>query len=236
MTPESVATGRGDRPTKTGSPQGIAPRASPRGRRRERLQRTPGGRPQAYNPAMNPPLDYTALNALLARLGYGGDASAFHGSLCGALSRQRPEEVDPLALFDDEDLAPDLAARADLQRLRDDTIASLTDLQSAFMPMLPSDEASLAERARALGGWCEGFLYGMAGRIKLDLRACSDEVREIVKDFSQFTRAALDPSVDDEVEEDAYAELVEYIRVGAQLVYMELHPRNGATSDSPTIH
>lgn len=181
-------------------------------------------------------LDYPALNDILQRLGYGDDAAAFHGSLCGALCRQKPEEVDPLALFDDEDLRPDVATRKDLERLRDETLATLTDLQSAFMPVLPDDEAPLSQRARALGGWCEGFLYGLAGRIKLNLRECSEEVREIVKDFTQFTRNALDTGGEDEVEEEAYAELVEYIRVGAQLVYMELHPRSGATSDSPTIH
>lgn len=181
-------------------------------------------------------LDYPALGDLLSRLGYGDDASAFHGSLCGALCRQRPEEVDPVALFDDAELSPNAAAIKDLRQLRDETIATLTDLQSAFMPVLPGDDASLSDRARALGGWCEGFLYGLAGRIKLNLRDCSEEVREIVKDFTQFTRSSLDTGGDDEVEEEAYAELVEYIRVGAQLVYMELHPRNGATSDSPTIH
>lgn len=181
-------------------------------------------------------LDYPALNALLARLGYADDAAAFHGSLCGALCRQKPDEVDPVLLFDDEELKPEVDTLAELRQLRDDAVAALTDLQSAFMPVLPDDAAPLSERAKALGGWCEGFLYGLAGRIKLNLRECSEEVREIVKDFTQFTRTSLDAGGDDEVEEEAYTELVEYIRVGAQLVYMEMHPRSGATSDSPTIH
>ena len=181
-------------------------------------------------------LDYHALTALLARTGYGDDAAAFHGSLCGALCRQKPEDVDPVKLLDEDDAAPDVQAQVELRTLRDEAIAALTDLQSAFMPVLPDDNSLLAERARALGAWCEGFLYGLAGRIKLNLRECSEEVREIVKDFTQFTRTSLDAGGDDEVEEEAYAELVEYIRVGAQLVYMELHPRSGATSDSPTIH
>ena len=43
-------------------------------------------------------------------------------------------------------------------------------------------------------------------------------------------------SEDLEVEEDAYAELVEYIRVGAQLIYMELHPRMNAVASSKTMH
>jgi uncharacterized protein YgfB (UPF0149 family) len=180
---------------------------------------------------------YSDLAAALSRLGYRDDAAAFHGALCGALCRQKPEEVDPVALLDDDEIRPDAQALADLRRLCEQTVSALADMQTGFMPLLPEDEVGLGERARSLGAWCEGFLYGLAGRIKLDLRSCTDEVREIVKDFTQFTRASLDAGDDLEVEEGAYAELVEYIRVGAQLVYMELHPRPlAAAAQSKTLH
>ncbi len=181
-------------------------------------------------------IDYPALVALMARVGYDDEAAAFHGSLCGALCRQKPDEVDPVALLDEPETSPDADDRQALLDLRDQTVGALTDLQSAFAPLLPDDDLSLADRATALGAWCEGFLYGIAGRIKLNLRDCSEEVREIVKDFTEFTRSSLDSGDDDEGEENAYAELVEYIRVGAQLVFMELHPRHGAPGASPTIH
>jgi uncharacterized protein len=186
---------------------------------------------------MSSMLHYADLTGLLARLGYRDDASAYHGAVCGALCRQKPEEVDTVALLDEEDAAPDAQAQAELRQLCDEASFALADMQTGFTPLLPADEVNLAERARALGAWCEGFLYGLAGRIKLDLRECSDEVREIVKDFTQFTRASLDAGDDLEVEEGAYAELVEYIRVGAQLVYMELHPRPlAASAPSKTLH
>ncbi|MCK9193121.1 MAG: UPF0149 family protein [Nevskia sp.] len=185
---------------------------------------------------MTKTFDYPTLTALLLRIGYDDDAASYHGSLCGALCRQKPEDVDPVQLLDEELETPDALSIRELQAFRDETIASLTDLQSAFMPLLPDDEILLADRARALGAWCEGFLYGLAGQIKLNLRDCSEEVREIVKDFTQFTRASLDTGDNDDVEEDAYIELVEYIRVGAQLIYMELHPRTGATNNSKTMH
>ncbi len=180
---------------------------------------------------------YSELATLLSSLGYRDDAAAFHGALCGALCRQKPDEIDPVALLDDEDIQPDQQTRAELWRLCEQTVLALADMQTGFMPLLPEDEVGLGDRARSLGAWCEGFLYGLAGRIKLDLRQCTDEVREIVKDFTQFTRASLDAGDDLEVEEGAYAELVEYIRVGAQLVYMELHPRPpAAAAQSKTLH
>lgn len=185
---------------------------------------------------MTSPYSYEALDALMKQVGYDDEPASYHGSLCGALCRQKQDEVDPVALLDDSEYVPNALDREQLLQMRDHTIAALTDLHSAFMPLLPDDDQPLAERASALGAWCEGFLYGLAGRIKLELRECSEEVREIVKDFTEFTRSSLDSGDDDEGEENAYAELVEYIRVGAQLVFMELHPRLGAPGASPTIH
>ncbi len=186
---------------------------------------------------MSSKLHYDELATILSNLGYADDASSFHGAVCGSLCRQKPEDVDPVALLDDEEIRPGPDVRAELRQVCEQASQDLADMQTGFNPLLPTEEVALGERARALGAWCEGFLYGLAGRIKLDLRQCSDEVREIVKDFTQFTRASLDAGDDLEVEEGAYAELVEYIRVGAQLVYMELHPRPlAAAAPSKTLH
>ncbi len=65
----------------------------------------------------------------------------------------------------------------------------------------------------------------MASRPGLDLNRLTDEGREIVRDFTQFTHAVVGDEDDANLEETAYAELVEYVRVGAQLLFMELHPR-----------
>ena len=175
---------------------------------------------------------------MLGRLGYSDDPSALHGAVCGALCRLQPDDIDPVSLLDDNDAPPDERGRAALMRLIDEALSSLCNVDVGFMLLLPDDDdVGLGERARALAAWCEGFLYGLAGQAKLDLKACSEEVREIVRDFSQFTRAGLGEGDDVEVEEGAYAELVEYVRVGAQLVFMELRPRdNGSDSDTPTIH
>lgn len=185
---------------------------------------------------MNEPLSFDEIAAVLSQVGYDDHPAAYHGSLCGAVCRQKAEEVDPALLLDDAATTPNAAQMQILLRLRDEMLAALTDLQSAFTPMLPDDEATLAERTEALGAWCEGFLFGIAGRIQLNLRECSEEVREIIKDFTEFTRGSLDSGESDETEENAYVELVEYVRVGAQLIFMELHPRHGAPGASPTIH
>jgi uncharacterized protein YgfB (UPF0149 family) len=182
---------------------------------------------------MSNSLHYAEVAAVLAELGCDDEPAAFHGALC----RQKPEQVDPALLLGDSTLPVDSAGRAELLKLREATAGALTDLHAGFYPLLPEDTVELAERALSLGAWCQGFLYGLAGRIKLELRECSEEVREIVRDFTDFTRATLEAGDDLEVEETAYAELVEYLRVGTQLVYMELHPRpHAAGTLSSTLH
>jgi uncharacterized protein len=105
-----------------------------------------------------------------------------------------------------------------------------------FAPLLPDDETGLPARVRALSAWCEGFLFGLSSGAPLNMKQCSPEMKEIVRDFTEFTHAGLGDEEDAEVEETAYAELVEYIRVGAQLIYMELHQRLPDAARASTVH
>jgi uncharacterized protein len=188
---------------------------------------------------MTEPIDYDALNAALQRLGYVDEAAEYHGALCGALCVHEAQDIDLLRLIDP---SPDAAAAAGetrqvLERLRAETLDALSDEDMRFQPLLPDDEAALVPRVNALVEWCQGFLYGLASRPNLDLERCSTDVREVVRDFSELMHASVGDETDTNIEEAAYAELVEYVRVGAQLVFMELHPRPTLDpSDSQQIH
>jgi uncharacterized protein YgfB (UPF0149 family) len=72
--------------------------------------------------------------------------------------------------------------------------------------------------------WCTGFLYGLGTGQISDLDALNGDVGEIVRDFTEISRATGDDADADESNEQAYAELVEFIRVGAQVVFEELLP------------
>lgn len=179
---------------------------------------------------------HQALGALLQRAGFDQDASEYHGALCGALCVRMPADIDPLQLLERVGGEPSVPeTRSPLLSLRDATLRELADPDSGIRLLLPEDDLPLAQRARALGQWCEGFLLGLASRGGLNLRQASPEVREVVEDLTQFTRAEFDEGDNAEVEEEAYAELVEYVRVGLQLVFMELAPRQPAANDQ-TIH
>ncbi|MES0872472.1 UPF0149 family protein [Sinimarinibacterium thermocellulolyticum] len=168
-------------------------------------------------------VNYEALADALATLGDADAAAEYHGALCGALCVSEPEQIDLLHLIESDRALP-ASARPLLEQLRAETFAALIDEGMSFQPLLPDDSVALVPRTAALASWCSGFLFGLASR-RLDLSRCSQETREIVGDLTELTRAAVGDEVDVNIEEGAYAELVEYVRVGAQLVFMEMHPR-----------
>jgi uncharacterized protein len=189
-------------------------------------------------PRMSDPLRYDELAEALSRLGYASEAAGYHGALCGALCVKPAEEVDPLALGDAPlKVAGDgtQAAQA-LHALRGQSAAAFGGVEMSFAPLLPDDDTGLPARVRALSAWCEGFLFGLSSGAPLNMKQCSPEMKEIVRDFTEFTHAGLGDEEDAEVEETAYAELVEYIRVGAQLIYMELHQRLPDAARASTVH
>jgi len=97
-----------------------------------------------------------------------------------------------------------------------------------------SDSASM--RAAALAHWCEGFLHGLVSvdhGAALKERLAKEPLADIIKDMLQLTRAAVDDASDDETNETAYAEIVEYVRVAAQLTYEELAEFRGAPGGGP---
>lgn len=185
---------------------------------------------------MTDSVQYQTLDDALRRLGYPQDAAEYHGALSGALCVRPADEVDVLNLFEPEaDAAPPPAdAEAMLAEVRDDLDAQLMDEGMSFAPLLPTDDIELPTRVAALISWCEGFLYGIASQGVIDFQACSEEAREAIGDIADFTRASLDAGDDAEHEEQAYTELVEYLRVAAQMLFLEL--RGGSPAPAPTVH
>jgi uncharacterized protein YgfB (UPF0149 family) len=91
-----------------------------------------------------------------------------------------------------------------------------------FQPLLPDDEEPLAVRGEALGAWCQGFLYGFGAAGTANRSALPESVSEFLADLARISQAGDVGSEAEEAEEAAYAELVEFLRAGVQLVYDEL--------------
>lgn len=161
----------------------------------------------------------------LATAGSLADAAEAHGSLCGALCSMSPYKMQDWV----NEILPDGAAVSDesaamIERVFAATATSFGEQGMEFEPLLPDDESPLNGRANALALWCTGFLYGLGTGHISDLEALNGDVGEIVRDFTEISRATGDDAEADESNEQAYAELVEFIRVAAQVVFEELLP------------
>jgi uncharacterized protein len=166
--------------------------------------------------------DYNEIQQLLTNERSLADAAEAHGTLAGCLcgaSSYRFE--DWLREILPEGRAEPAAAET-LRALYAATLDALEQPDMGFELLLPSDARSIEARTAALAEWCQGFLYGLgSGRIT-DASGLPGEVGEIVRDFGEITRAGVDASESEESNESAYAELVEFVRVGAQLLFEEL--------------
>jgi uncharacterized protein YgfB (UPF0149 family) len=174
-------------------------------------------------------IDHDQLEAALRRCGSTWDSSQAHGLLCGRLAVLGTDGAMMWLEQVLEGLSPDDALRAEcesmLETLFQTTWKQLAERQSELDLLLPDDEEDVAVRAEALGHWCEGFLHGVvSGKYpeKLKSRLAEEPVSSLIKDMLEITRAAFGEDDDDETNEQAYTELVEYVRVGVQLIYEEL--------------
>ena len=157
-------------------------------------------------------------------------AAEGHGCLCGALCSSPDYTLERwleelVAIDDDgddnpEELPPDDALRL----LFADTHRALRGAEMEFEPLLPDDDEALERRATALAQWCQGFLYGFGTGKPMRDEDLRGQVSEILRDVSHIAAAAVDVGAAGEEEEEAYAEVVEYVRVGVQLIHDELAP------------
>ena len=169
------------------------------------------------------------MESALQRCGASWDAAQSHGLLAGLLlvggDAAGPEWMQRVLA----DTDPANALRADCERMLGEllveTCQQLTERQSEFAPLLPDDGDPMERRATALAHWSEGFLHGLVSTDAGDAvrkRLAEEPLADIIRDLLQITRAASDDAADDEINESAYVELVEYLRVTTQLAYEEL--------------
>jgi uncharacterized protein YgfB (UPF0149 family) len=157
-------------------------------------------------------LHYAELQKTLANSRALTDAPEAHGTLAGALCA-----AEDYAL---EDWLVELYADG---RTDPDAHAALFAIFEATRAALASDQP-LAARTTALGQWCQGFLYGLGSSRIPDPEALPEQIGEIVRDLSAITQVAVDEGESEETNESSYTELVEFVRVGAQLLFDELQP------------
>src|SRR5690606_5948940 len=120
-----------------------------------------------------------------------------------------------------------------LARLYQQSLAALNDPSFAFKPLLPADDAPLAERVEAIAQWTQGFLDGLADSGLSGETLFSDDAANALGDIAAIAQAGFDGEAQNDDEVD-FAELEEYLRVAAILIFSELASPDDIGSATPT--
>ncbi len=190
-------------------------------------------------------LDYPSLNSALQRIAVDISPAELHGQLCGLLC-SRPdldlqqwltESVPELISARQQGDALAAEAAGLLEQLFLDTDADIQDRDLGFQLFLSDDSVDLNQRLIELAEWCTGFLLGLAmGGIK-EYKGLPGDIPELMEDLVEISRAGSYELQDEDEDENAYVELLEYVRMGVMLIRMELHHLHAGSDDGKvSIH
>jgi uncharacterized protein len=185
---------------------------------------------------MHSPVDFDDVARALSAGASAVHPSEAHGCLCGALCLRpdysRADWLDEIL----PEGGPVTGGGDPLTTLFLESAGALGRPDMEFEPMLPDDDAPLEARIEALAAWCQGFLYGFGAAGTAARAVLPDAVSEVLADLAQMSQAGAPGSSEPEGEEDAYVELVEYLRAGVQLVYEELDALRSSQAVSRSSH
>lgn len=182
--------------------------------RGSRLNRTP-----TYPP------DYGELAQALRDADIHLMAAEVHGMITGAVSV--PQARVPGSLFFGRNAVTATPEVESFLRLvaaaQEDILARLQGTDFEFQPLLPDADAELSEQVEALAAWARGYLLGLAASGAADPKRLKGEVGEFLLDVNRISEAEMDDDETVEQQEREIAEIVEYLRAGAQMVFDELN-------------
>ena len=104
-----------------------------------------------------------------------------------------------------------------------------------FQLLLPDDDVDLELRSQAMVHWCQGFLLGLGYVGISDTQRFQGDLAEIINDITEISQMTIGELDYSEEEEQSYAELVEYLRVGVMLLWETLRAQQTQAPQS-TIH
>ena len=166
------------------------------------------------------------VDAAVRQAGLAVDAAELHGSLCGWIAAGGAADATWLGKVLADPALPQVERDSVLDRMAQASAAQFEDRDFAFELLLPGADALLAERSGALFGWCRGFLggFGLAAGERPPL---SEEGREALNDLARLA-AATPQEEGDQEDEDALAEIEEFVRIAALLLHGDcvLAPRH----------
>ncbi|MBS9435785.1 YecA family protein [Photorhabdus noenieputensis] len=183
--------------------------------------------------------DYQSFDEILHQQSVALTAAEMHGLISGLLCGGNRDSSWQVLVHDlaNDGLAFSHPLAQQLRELREITFESLDDSNFAFSLLLPDEDDNVFERADALAGWVNHFLLGLG--VAQPKFADRKEIGEIIGDLRNIGLLGYEEGDDQEELAQALEEVLEYVRVAAQLCYIAFtEPKTVliAKNDKPTLH
>jgi uncharacterized protein YgfB (UPF0149 family) len=166
---------------------------------------------------------YNELSKLLLKIQPDLSPAEIHGLLCGHICTM-PGKDDlrwKKILFHDKKYKKVLEV---LSQFHAASYQQLSEFSFEFNLALPDDAVDINVRTEALGLWCQGFLLGLALAPTSNQNKVSAEITEALEDITEIAQINFGNIPENEEDETAYLELVEYVRLTILMIFDELRP------------
>ena len=183
-------------------------------------------------------LDFSSVQAIITAESLEVHGAELHGVLTGLVcAGYEFENVDYLSIINDlfnngEGLPSRL--KQTVKHMFNEVWQKILDDSYSFQLLLPDDDDTIVERGHALSMWVQGFNLGF-GLQQKDKAILSEDIRELVSDFAEIANLS-DEMEEDEVTEQAYYEIAEYVRISALLCFTELGSPPVDSNVAETLH
>ena len=175
-------------------------------------------------------MNYKELEALRKSASDTISIAEYHGNICSYLccSIDSFDDLLPSEKSDDQRSVSIqvLEFRNALLDLIEETSNALNSSDLPFLLLLPNDNESLEKRTTTLSMWCQGFIDGLGLIVSENSSDIGESsmslLTEIIEDFSQISTLHIQSKENDEEEELAFIELLEYVRVSTELIFEEI--------------
>jgi uncharacterized protein YgfB (UPF0149 family) len=167
-------------------------------------------------------LDYKSVQKFVSSIQQDRNAGELHGLICGYLAAgSRPSALDWPAILESWFETPALPADGvhELLPLSAMTLDQLNDQELSFSLLLPDDDQPMENRLEAVSCWCRGFLHGFGLAGNYQQQDLSEDASELLADIAEISKMSVVGNEDD-TEED-FVEILEYLRVGAMILFTE---------------
>ncbi len=165
---------------------------------------------------------FSDLERALSALSWQGSPSAMHGAICGYLASgiAWTDTGWPIELIGEppQDCADQIHAM--VVAVARQAQKSLYSDDFDFVPWFADSEVLLWNRVELMTLWCRGFLGGFG--LGDPEQPLAEEVDEVLVSFAAIAAAPPGLGEDEEEDESAWTELVEFIRVGTLLCHSSL--------------